>query len=92
MALVKITQEAVDADRKMQQTINGSLVESINKLSQQGKVLSDPAFWEGGYAREFRAQWPDYERKLKAAQEALQELQRSAEQVHKAIVDAGGGS
>lgn len=90
MALVKITQEAMDADTQMQTVINGSLMEDINKLAQLGGILSDPTFWEGGYAAQFRNQWPKFEQSLKAAQNALQDLQESAEQVHRNILTAGG--
>lgn len=92
MALVKITQEAIDADSRMQEILNGSLLENINTLGNLGQTLSDPTFWEGRYASEFRAQWPEYEKQLKAAQQALQELQQSAEQIHRNIIEAGGGA
>jgi hypothetical protein len=53
------TAEAKQAIQKLQQIINGPLVEQIRALDTQGRVLSDPNVWDGNLAQQFRSEWPN---------------------------------
>jgi uncharacterized protein YukE len=79
-----------DAVRRMQSIINGGLVQQINELNTQGRTLSEASVWDGVLAREFRANWPETNRKLNAMKESLEDLRRQVERINQNIMQAGG--
>ncbi len=84
------TAAAKESIRKMQQIINGPLMEQITALNNEGQTLSDPNIWDGNLAQQFRSQWPDTHSKLKAVQEAVEQLRQAAQQINENIMQAGG--
>jgi uncharacterized protein YukE len=84
------TGEAREAIRKMQEIINGPLLDQINALNTQGNRLSDPNVWDGGLARQFRTNWQQVYQKLNASKNALEELRRQIKQINDDIMQAGG--
>jgi uncharacterized protein YukE len=84
------TGAARDAVRRMQAIINSGLVQQINELNTQGRMLSEPNVWDGNLAREFRANWPETHRKLNTMKESLEDLRRQVERINQNIMQAGG--
>jgi uncharacterized protein YukE len=84
------TGEARQAIVKMQQVINGPLVEQIDTLNRQGQTLSDPNVWDGRLAQEFRSHWPEVYSSLQKAKEQLEELRSSVQKINENIMGAGG--
>lgn len=77
---------------KMQQVINGPLLEQIQQLANQGNILSDPNVWDGQLAIQFRGRWPETHQQLVKTQQALEELRRNIEQINRNIMTAGGNA
>ena len=86
------TMTAKETIVKMQQVINGPLVEQIQQLAQQGQTLSDPNVWDGQRAIDFRGRWPETHQALVKTKDALDELRRNIEQINKDIMHAGGNA
>ena len=86
------TMTAKETIVKMQQIINGPLIEQIRQLSQQGETLSDPNIWDGQHAIRFRGDWQQTQRTLMNTQQALEELRRNIEQINSSIMSAGGNA
>lgn len=84
------TVQAEQAIQKMQQIINGPLIDQINQLNQQGQTLSEPNVWDGRLAQEFRNRWPDVHKTLVQAQKDLEELRAKVQQINENIMSAGG--
>lgn len=85
------TVEAEQAIKKMQQIINGPLIEQITQLNQQGQTLSNPNVWDGRLAQEFRnTWWPEMHKALVKAKEELEELRAKVQQINEDIMRAGG--
>jgi uncharacterized protein YukE len=84
------TGTAREAIKRMQAIINGGLVQQINELNAQGRTLSEPNVWDGRLAAEFRATWPETNRKLTSMKEALEDLRRQIERINQNIMQAGG--
>jgi uncharacterized protein YukE len=82
---VLVTAAAEAATRKMESIINGPLLEQINALNREAQTLSDPNVWDGRSATKFRSRWPEIHSKLKAMQEAVEELRRFAKDVHQDV-------
>ena len=90
MARVLSTDTAREAITKMQQIINGPLVQQIEALNREGVRLSDANVWDGKLAQEFRAHWPEVNESLRKAKETLEELRNSVQKINKNIMTAGG--
>jgi len=84
------TAAAREAIQKMQQIINGPLMEQIDALNRQGQTLSDPNVWDGRLAQQFRSDWPEMYRALTRAREAVEELRTNAQKINEDIMRAGG--
>ena len=77
---------------KMQQIINGGLVEQIEQLSREGETLSQPDVWDGRLAGEFRSNWPQTKQALKKARQELDELRVNVQKINQNIMQAGGNA
>lgn len=75
---------------RMQQLINGPLLEQINSLNREGQTLSDPNNWDGRLAQQFRGEWPDIYRTLMTAKDQLEQLRNQVQQINDNIMQAGG--
>jgi uncharacterized protein YukE len=84
------TAVARESITKFQNIVNGPLLDQINALNQQGQLLSDRNNWDGRLASEFRTNWTDTNQKLRAVQQALEELRRNIAQINQNIMQAGG--
>jgi uncharacterized protein YukE len=84
------TAAAEQAIKKMQQIINGSLMEQIDALNREGQTLSDPNVWDGRLAQQFRQDWPQMHSTLTKAKEALEELRANSQRINEDIMRAGG--
>lgn len=84
------TGEAKQAITKMQQIINGPLMEQIDGLNREGQRLSQPDVWDGTLARQFRSQWPEMHSTLLRAKEAVEELRANSQRINQDIMTAGG--
>jgi uncharacterized protein YukE len=84
------TVEAEQAIKKMQQIINGPLIEQIGQLNQQGQTLSNPNVWDGRLAQEFRNRWPEIHKTLLRVKDDLEELRSKVQQINEDIMRAGG--
>jgi uncharacterized protein YukE len=84
------TETARQAIQKMQQIINGPLMEQIDALNREGQTLSDPNVWDGRLAQQFRSEWPQTHSALMKAKEALEELRADSDQINQDIMTAGG--
>jgi len=84
------TGEAKQAITKMQQIINGPLMEQIDALNREGQTLSDPNVWDGRLAQQFRNEWPQTHSTLLKTKEALEELRANSQRINQDIMTAGG--
>jgi uncharacterized protein YukE len=84
------TPEAESAIQKLQQIINGPLIEQIEALNREGRTLSDQNVWDGQLAGEFRNGWPETDRSLRKVREELEELRASVQRINENIMTAGG--
>ncbi len=84
------TATAREAITKIQQIVDGPLLQQINDLNREGQRLSEPNNWDGRLAREFRTGWADTYNKLIQTQRALEELRRQVAQINQNIMSAGG--
>ena len=75
---------------KMQQVINGGLVEQIEALNREGQILSDANVWDGRLAAQFRNNWPQTKAALDKAKQELDELRASIQKINQNIMTAGG--
>lgn len=91
MGTVISSAEAVQAAQRMQQIINNGLEQQIAQLNTEGEKLSNPQFFQGRHAQQFRDEWPQIHASLKKTQEALTELRQRTQNILQAIIDAGGG-
>ncbi|MBC8252708.1 MAG: WXG100 family type VII secretion target [Ardenticatenia bacterium] len=86
------TAEAKQAITRMQQIINGGLVEQIQRLNTEGQKLSQPNIWDGRLAGEFRSNWPQTHKTLQEAQRQLEELRAKVQKINENIMRAGGNA
>lgn len=86
------TAEGKAAITRMQQIINGGLVEQIQRLNAEGEKLSQPNIWDGRLAQEFRGNWPATHKALQEAQRQLEELRTKVQKINENIMQAGGNS
>lgn len=84
------TREALRAIQNMKRIINGPLMEQVDALNREAQTLSDPNFWEGRLARQFRSEWPQTHNALLRAKEGLEELRTSSQGIINDIMRAGG--
>lgn len=75
---------------KMQQIINGPLLEQISALNNEGQTLSDPNIWDGNMAQQFRGEWPQMYSTLQKAKEAVEQLRQKIQTINENIMTAGG--
>lgn len=87
---VTSTDEGLQAIQKLQQIINGPLIEQIRALDNQGRILSNPRVWEGNLAQQFRSEWPNTHATLMKTQEALDKLRADVQKINDNIQTAGG--
>lgn len=87
---VVATITARQAITRMQQIINGGLVEQIEALNREGQILSDPQNWDGRLAIEFRNNWPQTYQALVKAKNELEELRANIQTINQNIMRAGG--
>jgi uncharacterized protein YukE len=90
MARVLSTDAAKQSIQKMQQIINGPLLEQIEALNKEGGILSDSNVWDGRLAQQFRGQWPETHNTLMKTKAALEELRANTEKINRNIMTAGG--
>lgn len=84
------TDTAKQSISKMQQVINGPLMEQINALNKEGQTLSDANVWDGNLAQKFRSEWPQYHSAFSKAQEAVEQLRQQIQAINEDIMRAGG--
>jgi uncharacterized protein YukE len=84
------TTAAREAIQRMQQIINGPLLDQIKALDNQGKILSDQNVWDGNLAQQFRSEWPNTHATLMKTQQALEELRSKVQKINEDIMRAGG--
>ena len=89
-ARVLSTDSAKQAITKMQQIINGGLIEQIEALNHEGQTLSDPNNWDGRLAEGFRGNWPQTYQALMKAKQELDELRANIQKINENIMTAGG--
>jgi uncharacterized protein YukE len=75
----------------MQRIINDGLVNQVRALNTEGQKLADPSNWDGSLARQFRAEWPDLNRKLVSMTDELERLRARIQRVHDAFADVDRG-
>lgn len=92
MSRVLSTAEAKQAVTRMQSIINNGLVDQINQLDTQGKVLSDPNIWDGSLAQGFRGDWPATSQALQKTQQDLETLRTRVQTINANIMSAGGNA
>ena len=92
MARVLSTDEAKQAVTKMQQIINGPLLDQITALNKEGQTLSRPDVWDGQLAQQFRSNWPQTHNNLKNVQTQLEELRKAVDTINRDIMSAGGNA
>ena len=83
---------ARQAITKMQQIINGGLVDQIQSLKSQGDILCDKNNWDGQLATQFSSEWPNTVSALNKAQQQLEELRANVQKINQNIMTAGGNS
>ncbi len=84
------TAQAREAIQRLQQIINGPLLEQIRALDTQGRILSDPNVWDGNLAQQFRSEWPNTHSTLLKTQETLDRLRQDVQKINQNIMMAGG--
>jgi len=84
------TATAQTAIQRMQQIINGPLLEQISALNREGQVLSDQNNWDGRLATEFRSKWPEINSALNKTKQELEELRNNVQKINENIMTAGG--
>jgi len=84
------TAAAREAIQRMQQIINGPLLEQIEQLNRRGQTLSDANVWDGRLAQQFRSEWPQTYATLKKTKETLEELRANVQKINDDIMRAGG--
>jgi uncharacterized protein YukE len=84
------TAQAREAIQKLQNIINGPLLDQIRALDNQGRILSDQSVWDGNLAQQFRAEWPNTHATLMKTQEALDKLRADVQKINQNIMTAGG--
>jgi len=90
MSRVLSTDAAKQSIQKMQQIINGPLLDQINSLNREGGILSDPNVWDGRLAQEFRTGWTEVNATLLRAKTQLEELRSQVQRINENIMQAGG--
>lgn len=86
------TMTAKQSITKMQQIINGDLMQQIEALNREGQTLSDPNVWDGRLAIEFRGNWPQTYQALNRAKQQLEELRANIQAINTNIMTAGGNA
>jgi len=86
------TETARQSIQKLQQIINGPLLEQINSLNREGQTLSDPNVWDGNLAMQFRTDWQQTHTTLMKTKDSLEELRSKVDQINRNIMTAGGNS
>lgn len=81
---------AKEAIQRFQQVINGPMLDQINALDREGKVLSEPNNWDGRLAAEFRGNWPGVHSQLVSLKNSLEELRAKIALINQNIMSAGG--
>lgn len=84
------TDQAKQSITKMQQIINGGLIEQIEALNREGQTLSQPEVWDGNLARQFQSTWPQTYQALMKAKQELDELRANIQKINENIMTAGG--
>jgi uncharacterized protein YukE len=73
------------------QSLLGELDQTINKLKQQGGILSDANNWDGQLANKFRNEvWPQCQSALTNTAKSLGVLQGDVRKINDDIMAAGG--
>lgn len=86
------TETARQSILKMQNIINGGLIEQIDALNREGQTLSQRDVWDGQLASQFRNNWPQTYAALKKAQQELEELRANVQKINQNIMTAGGNA
>jgi len=86
------TQTARQAITKLQQIINGGLIEQLQALKQEGQILSDPNVWDGQLAVQFREEWQATYQSLEKTQQQLEQLRAKSQKINQNIMQAGGNA
>ena len=84
------TDQAKQSITKMQQIINGGLIEQIEALNREGQILSQADIWDGNLAMRFRGNWPQTYQALMKAKQELDELRANIQKINENIMSAGG--
>ena len=86
------TETAKASITRMQQVINGGLIEQIEALNREGQTLSQPDVWDGNLATQFRGNWPQTYQALVKAKQGLEELRANVQKINQNIMSAGGNA
>lgn len=86
------TMTAKQSITKMQQIINGDLMQQIEALNREGQTLSDASVWDGRLAIEFRGNWPQTYQALNKAKQQLEDLRANIQAINTNIMTAGGNA
>ena len=84
------TETAKTSIVKMQNIINGPLLDQIEALNREGTTLSDSNVWDGQLAMQFRDGWQQTYTALTKAKNELEELRSKIKQINDNIMTAGG--
>src|SRR6185295_482901 len=88
-ARVLSTDEAKTAITQLHAIVTGGLSDEINRLDQQGKVLSNAEVWDGPLAEQFRNDtWPGVKATLDKTQQELDELRDQLQKIQTNIMTA----
>ena len=91
MARVVSTETAQESIARMQQIVNGGLVQEIHNLNREGQILCDPNNWDGNLAYQFRVEvWPQVKSTLDKALIEIEQLRQKISQINSDIMTAGG--
>ncbi len=76
----------------MKSLIDGGLAEQIASLHREGTTLSDPNYWDGQLAVQFRGDWTQMNTTLNQLKEQLAQLQAQISTINQNIMSAGGNA
>jgi uncharacterized protein YukE len=84
------TGQAREAVRDLQRILSSDLQSQITALTKAANTLSQPDVWDGRLATQFRNDWPQQQKTLTQAREALEKLREAAQKINQDIMTAGG--
>lgn len=82
--------EALNAAQQFKPILDG-LLQQIQALNKQAETLSNPQYWDGQLAGQFRSSWPSTNKALNQVVTDLKDLQTKIDRIINNIREAGGG-